>query len=96
MPDENRYWKRLASTGFRLLQQQGNADAAAVIKNATLEIEYNAHDNWDGGIDYWDLVFQLKLKDFAALGDKKNKAENDIHTVLEQIQTDGRNRVGML
>lgn len=93
MPDENRYWKRLASTGFRLLQQQGNADAAAVIKNATLEIEYNAHDNWDGGIDYWDLVFQLKFKDFAALGDKKDKAENDIHTVLEQIQTDGRNRI---
>ena len=36
MPDYNHYWKQLVSTGLRYLQEQGNTDAAAVIKNADL------------------------------------------------------------
>ena len=31
MTDIDSYWKRLVSTGLRFLQEQGSADAAAVI-----------------------------------------------------------------
>ncbi len=87
------YWKRLVSTGLRFLQEQGNADAVAVIKNATLSVDFNNHDNWNGGIDYWDLVFHLKYRDFISLGDKKDKIEGDILEVLDRFHADGRDRL---
>lgn len=93
MTDYNPYWKRLVSTGLRFLQEKGNSDAVAVIKNATLEVSLNSHDNWDGGIDFWDLVFHLKYRDYTALGDKKNKIEGDILKALERFHTDGVDRL---
>lgn len=93
MSDMDQYWKRLVSTGFRFLQEHANVDAITVIKKATLNVDLNDHDNWDGGIDYWDLVFHLRYKDYIILGDKKNVVEGDILSVLEQFHTDGRNRI---
>lgn len=93
MTDTNPYWKRLVSTGLRFLQEQGKTDAVAVIKNATLDVDFNNHDNWDGGIDYWDLVFHLKYKDFTALGDKKDTVEGEILSALERFHTDGADRL---
>jgi len=93
MTDIDPYWKRLVSTGLRFLQEQGNADATAVIKNATLGVDFNNHDNWDGGIDYWDLVFHLKYRDYNIIADKKDRIEGEIQTVLDQFHTDGRNRL---
>lgn len=78
MSDIDPYWKRLVSTGLRFLQEQGNIDAVAVIKNATLDVDFNNHDNWNGGIDYWDLVFHLKYRDYTAIAGKKDKIEGDI------------------
>ena len=93
MSDIDPYWKRLVSTGLRFLQEQGNIDAVAVIKNATLDVDFNNHDNWNGGIDYWDLVFHLKYRDYTALAGKKDKIEGDILTALDQFHTDGRDRL---
>ncbi len=93
MPDMDSYWKRLVSVGRRYLQEQGNVDAVAVIKKATLGVDLNNHDNWNGGIDYWDLVFHLKYRDYTAIAEKKNKIEDDILSVLDQFHTDGRDRL---
>ena len=71
MSNMDPYWKRLVSTGLRYLQDQGKADAVATIRNSTLEVAFNNHDNWDGGIDYWDLVFHLKYKEYTALEEKR-------------------------
>ena len=65
------YWKDLVSTSLRVFQDQNNTDSIFVIKNSTLAIEFNNHDNWNGGIDYWDIVFQLNYHDFTVLGEKR-------------------------
>lgn len=54
MDSNLKYWRDLTSLALRLLQEQGNSQAAFVIKNSTLRVELNEHDNWNGGIDYWD------------------------------------------
>ena len=69
------YWKDLVSTSLRVFQEQNNTDSIFVIKNSTLAIEFNNHDNWNGGIDYWDIVFQLNYHDFTVLGEKKDTVE---------------------
>ena len=57
MDSNLKYWRDLTSLALRLLQEQGNSQAAFVIKNSTLRVELNEHDNWNGGIDYWDIIF---------------------------------------
>ena len=91
MGNVDQYWKNLVSTGLRYLQDHQKIDAVNVIKNAELELEYNTYDNWNGGVDYWDLVFQLKYRDYIVLGDKKSVIEGDILEALEEFHTDGTN-----
>lgn len=93
IPDYNQYWKRLVSNGLRYLQEQGNTDGVAVLRNAVLNFDIVDHDNWNGGVDFWELVFQLKYKDFTALGDKKDAVESDIFTALDRFHTDERDRL---
>ncbi len=56
-------------------------------------MDFNSFDDWDGEIDYWDLIFRLKYRDYTAIADKKDKIEGDILTVLEQFHVDGRNQL---
>ena len=93
MSDITLYWKKLVSTGLRFLQDQRKVDAISVIKKAVLEVDFNNHDNWNDGIDYWDLIFRLKYKDYKSIADKKDQIENDILTVLDEFHTDGRNGI---
>ena len=87
------YWKDLVSTALRVFQENKNTDAVSVIKNGTLAVEFNNHDNWDGGIDFWDIVFQLKYRDFTAIRKRKDAVESDLLTVLGQFHTDERNQI---
>lgn len=93
MSDINSYWKKRVSTGLRFLQDQRKVDAVSVIKNAVLEVDFNNHDNWNGGTDYWDLIFRLKYKDYISIADQKDQIESDIMAVLDQFHTDGRNEL---
>lgn len=79
------YWKNLVSTVLRALQEKQDKESVYIIKNSTLSIEFNSHDNWNGGIDYWDIVFQLKYKDYISVVDHKEDVEKRIFAVLEQF-----------
>ena len=93
MSDVAPYWKNLISIARRYFQEQGNANAVEVIKKSTIALEFNAHDNWNGGIDYWDVVLLLKYKDFIVIRDKKDVVEGDILQIIEQFHTDERDRI---
>ena len=93
MSNMDSYWRSLVSTGLRYLQDQGKADSVAAIRNSTLEVAFNNHDNWDGGIDYWDLIFHLKYKDYTAIEDKKDVIEGEIRDALDRFHTDVQDRL---
>ena len=63
------------------------------LENSTLEVAFNNHDNWDGGIDYWDLIFHLKYKDYTAIEDKKDVIEGEIRDALDRFHTDVQDRL---
>lgn len=87
------YWKDLVSTALRVFQEVNNTDAISVIKNGALAVEFNNHDNWNGGIDFWDVVFQLKYRDYTSIRERKDAVESDLLTVLGQFHTDERNQI---
>lgn len=89
-PDNSVYWKNLTSVALRSLQERGEKDAVFVIKNSLLDVELNNHDNWNGGIDYWDIVFQLKYRDYTTIVSKKNEIEAILDNTLSEFHSDDR------
>ena len=90
MAEKNQYWDQLISEGIRSLQEQKNDAAAAVLKKAGFDVEHTYHDSWRWGTDYWELVLNLKNKDYMALGDKKDLVERDIMSALVPFQKGSR------
>lgn len=91
MTDISSYWKDLASTVLRYLQEQDNIQTASVIKNSELSVECTYHDSLNGGTDYWDLFFCLKYRDYVGIASKKAEIEKDILSLLKQFHIDERN-----
>ena len=92
-PMDEKYWKDLVSTALRVFQSKGNSDAVLVLKNSFLKIEHDYFDNWNGGTDYWNLVFVLNLDTFLSLGEKKNNIEEEILSVLKELHSDESNLI---
>ena len=70
--DEITYWKDLASMACRRIIEQHNEMAAAVIRDGTMDVRFDRHDNWNGGIDYWILVFCVRQVKSDAKGHPKS------------------------
>ena len=86
------YWKRLVSNALRQFLHDKNTEVVQIIRNSNLCVELNHYDNWNGGIEYWDLVFELKYKDFHCISDRDN-LESQLFTVLEQLHNDESNPI---
>lgn len=84
---ENNYWTKVISMGSRALQQAGQLKAVSVIRNARFEIQLNSHDNWNGGIDYYDVYFKLRYNDYLEIEDEKADIEKQILEAMERFQT---------
>ena len=88
--DDITYWKNLASMAYRRLIEQNNGIAAAVIKNGTMDIWLDSHDNWNGGIDYWTIVFILKYDDYIAIENQRPQIEEELTSILSSFHSDER------
>lgn len=86
----NRYWKDLVSIALRALQDSNQLNAVYVIKNGHMVVEHNSFDNWNGGINYWDLVFELKYKDYMTIENRKNEIEGVLQDTIESFHTNER------
>ena len=89
--ENKQYWNQLISKGAGFLQEQNNDAAASVLKKAAFDVEHTYHDSWRWGTDYWELVLNLKNKDYMALGDMKDQVERDIMSALVTFQKGSRN-----
>lgn len=94
MSDVDSYWKRVVSNCLRYFQDKRLMDAVTVIKNSSLNVKFCWYDdNWYGGINYWNLVFRLKNKDFTAIDDRKEKIEGEISEALTKFSIDDANKL---
>ena len=88
--DDITYWKDLVSMACRRLIEQHNEMAAAVIRDGTMDVRFDSHDNWNGGIDYWAIVFILKYNDYIAVESRKSQIEKDLASILSSFHSDER------
>ena len=87
------YWKDLVSMAYRRLIEQNNKIAAAVIKNGTMDVWFDSHDNWNGGIDYWTIVFILKYNDYMAIENQRPQIEEELACILSSFHSDERDKI---
>ncbi len=93
MVEVDPYWKDIVSMALRTLMENGDHDAVSVIRNSKLTIEFNNHDNWNGGIDYWDIVFELRYIFYNQIKEKKNDIEAKLFYAIDPFQHDSRNPI---
>ena len=91
--DDITYWKDLASMACRRLIEQNNEIAAAVIRDGTMDVRFDSHDSWNGGIDYWTLVFILKYNDYIAVESQKSQIEKDLASIFSSFHSDETDRI---
>ena len=88
--DDITYWKNLASMAYRRLIEQNNGIAAAVIKNGTMDVWFDNNENWNGGIDYWTIVFILKYDDYIAIENQRPQIEEELTSILSSFHNSGK------
>ena len=80
------------ATVHALLLAEGMDEAANLVKAYPAHVEQTGHDNWNGGIEIWDVQFEVPAHEFALLGAKRAQLEEQItarlKTVLEQETSD--------
>lgn len=71
-----------------LLQAEGMYEAAHVVRAYPARAEQVGYDNWNGGTEIWDVIFEAPALEYARLGARRGQLEEQItariKAVLEQ------------
>lgn len=78
---------------LRYLQDKGKSEPVTVIRNSTFEIEPNKQFNLYGGIEYLNLVFKLKYKDYISIENTKDAIAEEIYDALIHFHKDVQQRI---
>ena len=59
-----------------------------LIKKSEYSMEWRDHDNWNGGIDFYNLVFHLNFDDYSQIYDQKETYQEIVLTALQSFYRD--------
>lgn len=81
----------IVSMIIRSLELKGYEETASVLGKAlSYDLQFQYHDNWDGGIDYHVLVFYYNFDEFVLLGNKKQSYASIACDALNEFYKDER------
>jgi hypothetical protein len=83
--------KKIVSMAVQDLRQHNHGAIVEVIKKSEYSLEWLDHDNWNGGIDTYKLVFHMKYSDFTKIIDTKELYEETIMNSIDSFYKDERN-----
>ena len=83
--------KKIVSMAVQDLRQHNQGAIIEVIKKSEFSLEWLDHDNWNGGIDTYKLVFYLKYSDYTKIIDLKKLYEDAIMNSIDSFYKDERN-----
>lgn len=83
--------RKIVSMAVQDLRQHNQGAIIEVIKKSEFSLEWLDHDNWNGGIDTYKLVFYLKYSDYTKIIDLKKLYEDAIMNSIDSFYKDERN-----
>lgn len=72
-------------TVHALLTAEGMDEAANLVRTYPARAEQTGYDNWDGGTELWDVIFDLPPEHFAKLGSRRGQLEEQITARLKTV-----------
>ena len=69
MNEEN--LRKFVSMIIQDLRARNYDDIIQLIKSSEYSLEIQYHDNWNGGIDYYNLEFSIHYSELVRIGNKK-------------------------
>ena len=79
----------IVSMIIRSLELKGQEETATILGKAlSYDLQFQYHDNWDGGIDYHVLAFYYDFDEFVLLGDKKQSYSAIAYEALTDFYKD--------
>lgn len=73
------------ATVHALLQAEGMDEAARLVGAYPARIEQTGYDNWNGGTEIWEVLFEAPAREFVRLGTKRDQLEDQITTRLKTV-----------
>lgn len=85
---DNKQVNKIISMVIKDLRNNGCGYMVDTIKKADYYIDYCGHDNWNGGIDYYNLKLYLDYSEFSKVVSKKKEYEDAIEASLHSFYND--------
>jgi hypothetical protein len=73
----------ILATVHALLQAEGMGDAARLVRSYAARAEQTGYDNWNGGTEIWDVLFEIPAVEYARLGTRRSQLEEQISARLK-------------
>lgn len=83
--------KKIVSMAVQDLRQHNHGAIVEVIKKSEYSLEWLDHDNWNGGIDIYKLVFHMKYSEYTKILTLKETYEQAIKSSIDSFYKDERN-----
>lgn len=84
--------KAIVSMIIHGLNLKGEKDIARVLRSASnYNLDFQYHDNWNGGIDYFILTFYFDFDTFTRIHDKKDEYISKAYETLSNFYKDESN-----
>ena len=73
------------ATVAELLVAEGLLEAAQIVRDSQPKVEETGYDNWNGGTTIWTIYLRLHPTEYAKLGTRRNKLEEQIKERLKPV-----------
>ena len=71
-------FNKLISTSIAMLHQKGNQSISDVLKHSNVIFEHESHDNWNGGIDGYNVIIEVEINVFTQIEGSLSEMEKEI------------------
>lgn len=85
---QEEYIKKIVSMIVQDLRNNNQGVVVDLIKKSEYSLDWTDHDNWNGGIDYYKLVFHLKYSDYVRVVDSIETYKSSIKNSLDSFYCD--------
>ena len=83
-PLDDKALDRCLGAAYVVLKESGHGDAADLLRTSAASIQHDAHDNWNGGTNYWNVVLEVAAPEFARLRSRIKNIEEQIGEALAE------------
>jgi hypothetical protein len=77
--------EQLLATAHAMLQADAQHDAAKIVRKYSAQAEQTGFDNWNGGVEFWDVYFALPVSEFSRLGTLRSVLEENISEKFRMV-----------